>query len=172
MGRRLEERDAYRQPTGIHYSPHALFRTHQDKAWLDCYLEEAYFGADYCLLASWWHPREKSRGLLADQIRGDAWALRNLGDAAWMATGGDAEQAYFEEKIRNNLAHRTAAMYGPPEFNRLGARGLRTVEDARIQNPANPRWIITWCAVPTADSPALGKPRPCWGECSLASEML
>ena len=57
------------------------------------YLEEAYFWANYCLLASWPHPREKSRGLLADQIRGDAWALRNLGDAAWVATDGDAEQA-------------------------------------------------------------------------------
>ena len=34
-GRTIEEWDAYRQPTGIHYSPHALFRTHQDKAWLD-----------------------------------------------------------------------------------------------------------------------------------------
>jgi hypothetical protein len=107
------------------------------------YLEEAYFWANYCLLASWPHPRMKSRGVLADQIRGDAWALRNMGDAAWVATDGDAEQAYFEEKIRNNLAHRTAVMYGPPEFNRIGAWGLRTVEDARIQNPANPRWIIT-----------------------------
>ena len=107
------------------------------------YLEEAYFWANYCLLASWPYPREKSRGLLAGQIRGDAWALRNLGDAAWVATEGDPEQAYFEEKIRNNLAHRTGLMYGPPEFNRIGAWGLRTVEDARIQNPANPRWIIT-----------------------------
>lgn len=107
------------------------------------YLEEAYFWANYCLLASWPHPREKSRGLLADQIRGDAWALRNLGDAAWVATDGDAEQAYFADKIRNNLAQRIAVMVGPPEFNRLGAWGLRTVEDARIQNPANPRWLIT-----------------------------
>jgi len=34
-GRMIEDWDAYRQPTGIHYSPHALNRTHQDKAWLD-----------------------------------------------------------------------------------------------------------------------------------------
>ena len=34
-GQTIEEWDAYRQPTGIHYSPHARFRTHQDKAWLD-----------------------------------------------------------------------------------------------------------------------------------------
>jgi hypothetical protein len=34
-GQDIEKWDAYRQPTGIHYSPHALNRTHQDKAWLD-----------------------------------------------------------------------------------------------------------------------------------------
>ncbi len=34
-GQTIEQWDAYRQPTGIHYAPHALFRTHQDKAWLD-----------------------------------------------------------------------------------------------------------------------------------------
>jgi hypothetical protein len=107
------------------------------------HLEEAYFWANFCLLSSWPHPREKARGLIADQIRGDAWALRNLGDAAWVATDGDPEHRYFEEKIRNNVAHRTAKMCGPPEFNRIGAWHLRTVEDARIQNPANPRWLIT-----------------------------
>ncbi len=34
-GQEIEQWDAYRQPTGIHYAPHALNRTHQDKAWLD-----------------------------------------------------------------------------------------------------------------------------------------
>ncbi|QDT04032.1 Putative endoglucanase [Rubripirellula lacrimiformis] len=34
-GREIEKWDAYQQPTGIHYSPHAKNRTHQDKAWLD-----------------------------------------------------------------------------------------------------------------------------------------
>ncbi len=34
-GQDIEKWDAYRQPTGILYSPHALNRTHQDKAWLD-----------------------------------------------------------------------------------------------------------------------------------------
>ncbi len=106
------------------------------------YLEEAYFWANYCLLDSWPHPRENARGILAGQIRGDAWALRNLGDAAWIASDGDPEAAYFDEKVRNNLAHRTKRMYGPPEFNKLGAWGLRTVEDARIQDPANPRWLV------------------------------
>jgi len=31
-GQTIEEWDAYHQPTGIHYSPHALNRTHQDTA--------------------------------------------------------------------------------------------------------------------------------------------
>jgi len=34
-GQTIEQWDAYHQPTGIHYSPHALNRTHQDKDWLD-----------------------------------------------------------------------------------------------------------------------------------------
>jgi len=34
-------------------------------------------------------------------------------------------------------------MIGPPEYNRMGFWGLRTVDDARIQNAANPRWMIT-----------------------------
>jgi hypothetical protein len=34
-GRTIEQLDAYQQPTGIHYAPHSLNRTHQDKAWLD-----------------------------------------------------------------------------------------------------------------------------------------
>jgi len=106
------------------------------------YLEEAYFWANYCLLASWPHPRENARGLLAGQVRGDAWAMRNLADAAWIACDGDPEAAYFDEKVGNNLAHWSQRMLGPPEFNKLGAWGLRTTEDARIQNPANPRWMV------------------------------
>jgi hypothetical protein len=34
-GKIIREWDSYRQPIGIHYSPHALNRTHQDKEWLD-----------------------------------------------------------------------------------------------------------------------------------------
>jgi hypothetical protein len=34
-GQTIRQWDAYRQPTGIHYSPHARNRTHQDKDWLD-----------------------------------------------------------------------------------------------------------------------------------------
>jgi len=111
------------------------------------YLEEAYFWGNYSLLSQWPGPaksptRERSRGLMADQIRGNAWGLRNIADAGSIAPDGDPEGAYFQQKIRNNLQFMTETMYGPPEVNHMGFWGLRTVEDARIQNAANPHWLI------------------------------
>lgn len=107
------------------------------------YLEEAYFWANYVLLAQWPVPRQDSRGLLSDQIRGNAWGLRNIADAASIAPDGEPEGPYFNKRIRENLAEWTKRMYGPPEYNKMGFWGIRTVGDARIQNPANPRWMVT-----------------------------
>jgi hypothetical protein len=107
------------------------------------YLEEAYFWGNYALLAQWSVPRQDGQGIMSDQIRGNAWGLRNIADASFIAPDGDPEAGYFDERIRSNLAHLTAKMYGPPEYNQLGFWGLRTVPDARIQNAANPRWMIT-----------------------------
>ena len=107
------------------------------------HLEEAYFWGSYTLLAQWSVPRHDGKGILCGQIRGNAWGLRNIADAAFIAPDGDPEAKYFEERIRNNIADLTARMYGPPEYNRMGFWGLRTVADARIQNPANPKWMIT-----------------------------
>ncbi|MCH5373145.1 MAG: hypothetical protein JJ992_04165, partial [Planctomycetes bacterium] len=110
----------------------------------DCYyLEEAYFWANYCLLSTWPEPRQGAMGLLGGQIRGDAWGLRNMADAAWIAPDGDPDGAYLDQKVRNNIDHRIARMVGPPEYNSTGAWGVRTVADARIQNAANPNWMIT-----------------------------
>ena len=106
------------------------------------YLEEAYFWANYCLLSMWDHPRQKARGILRGQIRGNAWGLRNIADAAWIAGDDDPEKKYFDEKVRNNIAARVKQMLGPPEYNALGFWGLRTTSNARIQNPANPRWMV------------------------------
>jgi hypothetical protein len=106
------------------------------------YLEEAYFWANYCLLSQWSAPRQDARGLMSDQIRGNAWGLRNLGDAAFIAPDGEPEGKYFEEKVHNNMAAMTARMYGPPEYNSMGFWHPRDVNDARIQNPANPKWML------------------------------
>ena len=106
------------------------------------YLEEAYFWGNYCLLATWPHPRRDAEGILSGQIRGNAWSLRNMADAAWIAPDEDPEAKYFKQKIGNNIADRIQRMYGPPEYNKLGFWGVRTTSNARIPNPANPRWMI------------------------------
>jgi hypothetical protein len=109
------------------------------------YLEEAYFWATYTLLAQWNHPRQGARGLMADQVRGNAWGLRNIADAAFIACDGDPESKHFAEKIHNNMAAWTARMYGPPESNTMGFNHWRTMADARVANPANPRWLaMVW----------------------------
>jgi hypothetical protein len=107
------------------------------------YMEEASFWANYCLLSMWDHPRRDAEGILSGQIRGNAWSLRNIADAGWIVPDGHPALAYFEEKIRNNIADRIRRMYGPPEYNKIGAWGLRTTQNARIQNPANPSWMVT-----------------------------
>jgi len=106
------------------------------------YLEEAYFWANFCLLATWDHPRKDALGILSGQVRGNAWSLRNMADAAWIAPEGHPEADYFDEKIGNNLADRIARMYGPPEYSKLGFWAPRTVQNARIQNAANANWMI------------------------------
>ena len=106
------------------------------------YLEEAYFWGTYCLLTSWPHPRGNAKGIIAGQIRGNAWSLRNIADAGFIACDADPEAKHFAEKIRNNIAHMTKRMYGPPEYNKIGAWGIRTTKGARIQKPANPNWMI------------------------------
>jgi len=106
-------------------------------------LEEAYFWGNYALLAQWPVPRQDGKGIMSDQIRGNAWGLRNIADAAFIAPDGDPEAKYFEERIHNNLAEMAAKMYGPPEYNKMGFWGIRTVTDARIQGAANPQWMIT-----------------------------
>lgn len=106
------------------------------------YLEEAYFWGGYCLLATWYHPRQGGKGILSGQIRGNAWALRNLADAAWIAPDGDPEGKHFDEKVRNNIADRIRRMYGPPERSAMGFWGERTTKSARIQNPPNPNWMV------------------------------
>jgi hypothetical protein len=107
------------------------------------HLEEAYFWGSYTLLAQWSVPRQDGRGIMCDQIRGDAWGLRNIADAGFIASDGDPEGAYFAERIHNNMAEMTAKMYGPPEYNTMGFWGIRTVADARIGDAANPQWMIT-----------------------------
>lgn len=106
------------------------------------YLEEAYFWANYVLISMWPHCRQNGQGLLCGQVRGNAWGLRNIADAAYIVTAYDPEGPYFDNRIANNLAHWTATLLGPPEYSKLGFASPRTMSDARIHNPANPNWVV------------------------------
>jgi hypothetical protein len=66
------------------------------------YLEEMHFWACFDLGASHGAYRGYEQGWLIDQIRGNAWALRNIVDAAAMTPDGMPEKAYLDEKIANN----------------------------------------------------------------------
>ncbi|MFQ6133318.1 MAG: hypothetical protein ACE5R4_14845 [Armatimonadota bacterium] len=101
---------------GKHNSPYTVDTAHQPSlAYVPYlvtgdyyYLEEMYFWAGGCLLSQWFVPRENEKGLLkGDQVRGQAWAFRQIVDAASYGVDGDPEVAYFDEKVRNNIAYWT-----------------------------------------------------------------
>lgn len=48
--------------------------------------------------------RDYSRGLIRDQVRGEAWAIRNIADAAAFANDESYTQQYLEEIVNNNIA--------------------------------------------------------------------
>jgi len=70
------------------------------------YLEEVMFDADWSIASVDPGLRENAKGLLyANQMRGTAWALRNLGDAAIILPDRHPMKAYFNEKLQNNLGY-------------------------------------------------------------------
>lgn len=81
------------------------------------YLEEMYYWAGYDLAASNFHQewgRDYTKGLLRDQVRGEAWAIRNIADAAALAPDEDIEKVYFENKVVNNIqAWRDEKIHNP-----------------------------------------------------------
>lgn len=78
------------------------------------YLEEAYFWANWCMLIQNASYRDKQQGLLhPDQTRGEAWALRQLVDAAKIAPDDASEKPYFDDKVRSNLNWYREFVTGP-----------------------------------------------------------
>ena len=67
------------------------------------YKEEMYFWASYDLIRTNPGYRGQTEGWLRDQSRGEAWMVRNISDAAFLAPDADSEQAYFAEKTNNIL---------------------------------------------------------------------
>lgn len=78
------------------------------------YLEEAYFWANWCMLIQNAAYRQEEKGLVSpDQTRGEAWALRQLVDAAKIAPDSHPEKKYFDSKVKSNLEYYCSFVEGP-----------------------------------------------------------
>lgn len=110
------------------------------------YADELAFWGDYILLSTWQdssYPdttRGGSQGLLRpNEVRGIAWGLRNMADAAAYLPDGDPMKAYLAQKVANNLAWLDS--YAAGHQTPLGTLW----EDKRPENDGSDRaWIATW----------------------------
>lgn len=107
-----EEEDKLPEPIGTTSTVWHVDRAHQTSfAYIPYlitgeryYLDEMYFWSGYDLGTSNWRYRESERGLIKDQVRGEAWAIRVLAQAAAIAPETEIEQAYIHGKVLNNIA--------------------------------------------------------------------
>lgn len=84
-------------------------------------LEELQFWATYDALSSNPNYRDAGKGLLkSDQVRGQAWGLRTLGEAAYITPDDDRLKAYFVGVVVNNLRWYNATYTDNPGANKLG----------------------------------------------------
>lgn len=162
--RYIKEADRFADPIGSEDTVWYIDRAHQASyAYIPYmvtgdyfYLEELYYWAGYDLAASNFNSsygRDYSRGLIRDQVRGEAWAIRNIADAAAICPDGDIEKAYFEEKIDNNIAEWMAEKDRYPlnywgSISSLASEGGRptdfvTDNVGRIACPWQDDWMLT-----------------------------
>ncbi len=68
------------------------------------YLDELYFWTSWNFIKQNHQYRKNDQGLLESlQVRAQAWSIRTLLHAAWLAPEGDKEQAYLADKVKNNI---------------------------------------------------------------------
>jgi hypothetical protein len=85
------------------------------------YLEELEFWAMFDVFNSNPSYRENIKGLLKpEQVRGQAWGLRTLGEAAYIAPDGDPLKKDFQRLLKNNLDWYNAEYTDNPKANKLG----------------------------------------------------
>lgn len=109
------------------------------------YADEMRFWANYCLLGTYPGQNNKQRGgsqglLHGNEVRGIAWSLRNITDAAAYLPDKDPAKKYFAQRVINNLKwfEEHAKRHQSP----LGTLW----EEVRGENQLRPEkvWIATW----------------------------
>ncbi|MFK3738158.1 hypothetical protein [Massilia sp. TN1-12] len=86
------------------------------------YLDELLFWASYDVFASNPGYRDNVKGLLRpEQVRGQAWALRTLAEAAYIAPDNERLKGHLAGILDHNLAWYNKTYTDNPQANRLGA---------------------------------------------------
>jgi hypothetical protein len=96
------------------------------------YLDELQFWANYNMLESNPYYRDFEKGLLKwNQVRGQGWALRTLGDAAYITPDTHPLKQYFTDRLRYNLEWYAKEYPHNQKANALGylANGYAIVYD-------------------------------------------
>jgi YetA-like protein len=87
------------------------------------HLEELQFWANFSSISS--SPpgyRQGGKGLVkSDQVRGQAWSLRTLAEAAYITPDNDPQKANFTAIVNNNIDWYDANYTNNPSANKLGA---------------------------------------------------
>jgi hypothetical protein len=84
------------------------------------YLDELHFWANWNLVTMNPYYRSLAKGLVkGNQVRGQAWALRTLGHAAYITPDAHPMKAYFNQVLQNNLDFYNATFAGSAT-NQLG----------------------------------------------------
>lgn len=111
------------------------------------YADEMAFWANYVLLSTfqdaYYNTRGGAQGLLYEnQVRGIAWGLRNLVDAAAYLPDADPLKGYFAEKVQNNLAWLDA--YAASQTNPLGILWEYKRSENVDPSFSSQAWIALW----------------------------
>ncbi|WP_147418087.1 hypothetical protein [Salinisphaera sp. Q1T1-3] len=85
------------------------------------YAQELSFWADWTVFQSNPGYRNYRAGLFkGEQLRGQAWALRTLGDAAYLLADDDPQKAFFTHVVDENIKWYNASYSDNPAANALG----------------------------------------------------
>ena len=117
------------------------------------YMSEVAFDASYNELVSNEAYRGYSKGLIDaahGQVRGKAWVLREMADAAWLLPDGHPLKSEFTADVENSLADWNTKYTNNPNANPLGLMNADTVYSMHGgNNNAMAPWqhnFLTWSA--------------------------
>lgn len=88
------------------------------------YLEELQFWANYNMLLSNPYYREFEQGLFkSDQVRGQGWSMRTLGQVAYITPDANPMKKYFVDRVHYNIDWYSKTYVQDPQANELGYLG-------------------------------------------------